>query len=812
MDRKFGRDSVVARISPDGELSAEEGPILTPVGGEPEFALAAEKYEVLGEIGAGGMGEVMLVHDRDLRREVAMKLLRPELADNEALKRKFVAEAQATSQLEHPGIPPVHDIGLTPQGALYFTMKVVRGKTLSQVLRDLFIGSREVRQVYNLHKLASVLEVVAETVHFAHENGIVHRDLKPENIMLGQFGEVHVMDWGIAKIDNASEDEAVITGADIVRTIETDVSLRTQIGTVKGTIPYMSPEQARGDPLDRRSDVYALGAILYEALTLRPAYEGQGIPLLLKVRKGDHPDVASRNPRRPVPDALAAVCRKAMSLEPGARYATARQFAEALRTFLDGRADRERRRKEAEALFVQGKEALDRYRSARARIGDAEERARSLESAVKPWQSLEEKSAMLDARAASRAVREEASSAFADATGLFGSALVADSEHAEARIALADLWRERLVEAESRGARDDAAFALRMMRRYDDGRLAAFIAGNGTLELGSEPQGASVTVQRFEERDGLLVAGPEDALGTTPLGPVSLPMGSYVCTLRRAGFRDTTYPVHVTRNRTWLGSVRLRTEREIGGDFVLVPGGPFLFGEGKETTVETVADFAIQRHPVTFAEYGEFLGAIEASRGRDEAAKRVPGTAADGAYMTRREDGTWCVVDDLVTGKALERCARDFGADFQSRVPVVGVSWEDATAYCEWKTRTTGRPWRLPTEHEREKAGRGVDGRTFPWGELEDASLGKCRDSRDEPVQPEPVGSFPRAVSVYGMEDAAGLAWNWTDTPVVGTSRARALKGGTWSAPPVSMRCARRASYEPAVRLATNGFRCARDL
>jgi serine/threonine-protein kinase len=289
-------------------------------------------------------------------------------------------------------------------------------------------------------------------------------------------------------------------------------------------------------------------------------------------------------------------------------------------------------------------------------------------------------------------------------------------------------------------------------------------------------------------------------------------MGTYLCVLRLPGFRDVRYPVHIPRNRTWSGAVRMRRDAELGDEFVLVPGGPFVFGEGKEKRLVDLADFAIQRLPVTFAEYGAFLGALEAERGLAEAQKRVPGTAADGEYMERRADGTWAVKADFVAGKARVRCLREFGADFQDRIPALGVSWEDATAYCEWRTRVTGRPWRLPTEAEREKAARGVDGRAFPWGDLEDATLGKCRDSRDEPVQPEPVGVFPTAVSVYGMADAAGTVWNWTDSWLPGSSRVRILKGGTWSAPPVSMRCERRASYEPSVRLATNGFRCVRDV
>ena len=137
------------------------------------------KYEVAATLGKGGMGEVLLVRDRDLGREVAMKVMKGALAGVEEHRARFVAEAQATSQLEHPGIPPVHDIGVTPEGSPFFTMKVVRGGTLRSVLDGLAAGKAEVEREYTLHRLVTVLERICETVHFSHEKGVIHRDLKP---------------------------------------------------------------------------------------------------------------------------------------------------------------------------------------------------------------------------------------------------------------------------------------------------------------------------------------------------------------------------------------------------------------------------------------------------------------------------------------------------------------------------------------------------------------------------------------------------------------------------------------------------------
>jgi serine/threonine-protein kinase len=180
--------------------------------------------------------------------------------------------------------------------------------------------------------------------------------------------------------------------------------------------------------------------------------------------------------------------------------------------------------------------------------------------------------------------------------------------------------------------------------------------------------------------------------------------------------------------------------------------------------------------------------------------------------MEKGADGRWRVVDHWLSEPARTILRARHGEGCEMRLPVVEVSWHDAVAYCAWKTKTTGKQWRLPTEEEREKAARGVDGRAFPWGDLEHASLGKCRDSREEPAQPEPVGSFPTATSVYGMIDAAGNTFDWTDSWFDARAAARVLRGGGWLYPAGNLRCAVRGSVVPAFRRANNGFRPARSV
>ncbi|MCG3135464.1 MAG: Serine/threonine-protein kinase PknD [Planctomycetes bacterium] len=803
MDSAFGRRSVVAQIGEEVPAPAAEAVANT-------FAPGQDKYAVVAPLGSGGMGEVMLVQDRDLRRDVAMKVLRSEFAVAEAMKRKFIAEAQATSQLEHPGIPPVHDIGVDAEGKVWFTMKVVRGRTLTELLRELLLGRKETRTEYTLHKLITVLERIAEAVHFAHEKGVIHRDLKPDNVMLGEFGEVHVMDWGIAKV---AESDAEVEDTSVgVRTVESDQAMMTQVGTIKGTIPYMSPEQARGEQLDRRSDVYALGAILYEMLTLMPAFEGGGVALLLRVRSGEYPAVETRNPRRVVPEPLAALQRRAMAMDPAARPQSAHEFAVALRTFLDGRAERERRHREAEALAVQGREAMARYAAA-VDAGAAAQAAEKAEAAkVKPWWPVEKKTALVAARRSAEAMQQATALAFAEVTRLLDAALVTEEGNANARAAFADLWRGRLVDAEWRGHRADTAHALTMIRRYDDGRLASLLAGDGSLELASDPPGAQVTLTRLEDHDGVLKSGAETDLGATPIGPAPLPMGSYLCVLRHPGFRDVRYPVHITRNRAWAGRVKMRTDREIGDGFVFVPGGPFVYGEGTETTIAELPDFAISARPVSYADWALFLEAVERESGIEAARTFVPGTSGEGLFMESAGNGTWRLVDGILSGPVGEILAARHGPDLVLRSPVVGIPWFAAAEYCAWKSRSTGIEWRLPTEQEREKAARGVDGRTFPWGELADASLGKCGESREEAPQPEPTGSFPAATSIYGMLDASGNTWDWTGSESDERSQRKVVRGGCWSIAIGHLRCANRTWNAPAHGFSHIGFRPARTL
>ena len=236
-----------------------------------------DKYRIVGEIARGGMGVILKGHDADLGRDVALKVLDPELAKNPAVVSRFVEEAQIGGQLQHPGIVPVYELGVMADEAPYFTMKLVKSRTLSALLSQRRSTSE------NRTRLLQIFESVCQTIAYAHSKGVLHRDIKPANIMVGAFGEVQVVDWGLAKVlhrggvaDEKRAKQSVFTIIETVRSGPGSSGTDSIIGSVMGTPAYMSPEQAQGEieKLDERADVFSLGASLCEILTGRPPYEG----------------------------------------------------------------------------------------------------------------------------------------------------------------------------------------------------------------------------------------------------------------------------------------------------------------------------------------------------------------------------------------------------------------------------------------------------------------------------------------------------------------------------------------------------------
>ncbi|MCO6458048.1 MAG: serine/threonine protein kinase [Pirellulaceae bacterium] len=311
-------------------------------------------YEITGLIAKGGMGRVYAARDLTLAREVAIKTLLPG-----ANAERFVTEARITARLPHPGIPPVHALGTLAEGTPYLAMKLIRGQTLAELLEQR--GSPDEK----LPGQVQVFEQIAQAVGFAHARGIIHRDLKPLNVMVGEFGEVQVMDWGLAK-DQAAPDRAPMEDTEATGTTETartpEAVDLTADGAVMGTPGYMAPEQARGEAVDARADVFALGSILAVLLTGRPAFVGSNPrETITRAASADLAEILKQLDASGADEELVALAKSCLAADMAQRPADARAVAAEV---ADYRAGVEQRLKAAE---TEAAEALVREAEQRKR-------------------------------------------------------------------------------------------------------------------------------------------------------------------------------------------------------------------------------------------------------------------------------------------------------------------------------------------------------------------------------------------------------------------------------------------------------------
>ena len=233
------------------------------------------RFQLLRKLGRGGMGEVEACQDHDIGRTVALKRLHPGIADRDGLLR-FADEVRTIGQLEHPNITPVHDVGVDELGRLFFIMKHVDGEDLAGIIKRLVAGEAAAHQRFGFEERVRIFRGALEAVDFAHSRGVLHRDLKPANIMVGEHGEVLVIDWGLARPLEGGQEEPRAERDPQGASWPGGRSVETRFGSVVGTPAYMSPEQVRGEDLDERSDVYALSVIFYELLGLRHYLQGRG--------------------------------------------------------------------------------------------------------------------------------------------------------------------------------------------------------------------------------------------------------------------------------------------------------------------------------------------------------------------------------------------------------------------------------------------------------------------------------------------------------------------------------------------------------
>lgn len=781
--------------------------------------LAGSRFEIREELGRGGTSVVYAAFDKKLQREVAVKVLRDESRGDPEMAVRFRREAEMSAKLAHPNIVTIYDVGWE-EGRMILVMELVRGRTLADALND---------NDMLIRRGVEILELVSRAVHYAHGTGIIHRDLKPGNLLLSPSGLVKVADFGLA------------------RKLDSETAL-TQTGTTLGTPWYMAPEQAMGlsTQLSVRTDVYALGAILYHVLTGRAPHQGDNAAdVIRRVAYEDPLPPSALNPG--VPRDLELVALRALEKSPARRYTDAAAFADELRRHLDGarvlarppsparKAEKWVRRHVAisaaaavlalglagllavwgvrrmqerwavEALVAEVKAERDpdqaaylcavvqaraphypgindlltvkrsearRFNARRlTKLGEAASaRSKALETQVKAlradrdalFESIDtttpsEKHAelwKLDENIA--ALERDLSQQRTQALHFHAAAVQADADYAEPRKYLSDYYWRAFKRAEWAGDEFHMAEAKGLLKLYDAPRSAECDRAWGSARLASDPPGAAIEVLRYEKgEDPRLVTRPV----TDPLE--HLPAGSYLAIFRLDGRRETRFPFAITRRYPKVeATVRLLTEAEIGGEYVHVPAGRAIVGPDTARKVREIGDLVVGRYEVTRGEYAAWLAELAAAGNEVELRKRTPSKG-------------WEVRD----GRPVP--ADPEWPDGWLKLPVIHVSWYDATAYCAWRAAKDGLPWRLPTTREREAIARGADGRPFPWGGTFDWTW--TNGGRSRPVKAVvPVGSTPQDESPHGLRDLAGNVKEWCSSWQDKKARYRGIRGGGW--------------------------------
>ncbi len=506
------------------ELAGETTPI-TATG------QADGKYLLGQELGRGGMGQVVAAKDVELGRTIAMKTLQRDLEDLDSQESALIFEARISGQLEHPHIVPVHEMGTLEDGRVYYTMKLTGKTTLADSLRDLRDGKSE----QTIIGMLQLLRGVCMAMQYAHDRGVIHRDLKPANILLGDYGEVQIMDWGVARVLPPGPDAPALFAGMI-----------EPPGVVVGTPHYMSPEQAMGDntKVSHASDIYAIGLILYQILTLRLPYDTEGAREQIDALLTEPvPPPTVRAPERDIPAELESICLKALSREPEDRYDSARSLWKDLASFIEGKKDEERLGRLASGQMERAAEAAARYYLLRQQMKRIEKNVRRATLAANHFEPTPERKQRWQQKLEADHHRLVEARAFAEAVAGYHQALAYERDNKQARQSLAALYRSQSEDAYQRG--DNATMIL-----YGD--LERSLVGTRDthsvmLSVRSYPEGASI---RLYELTGREVLSPNDAedLGIAPFANHQIKPGSYLLSATLPGCRENRVPIVVHDN------------------------------------------------------------------------------------------------------------------------------------------------------------------------------------------------------------------------------------------------------------------------
>lgn len=798
----FTRRTIRADDLPDADdAPTHDEPPSTTLRPNPMLDPVKERYALGPELGYGGGGRVVRAFDSVLGRYVAMKIMHNDVDNRAERLSRFMAEAQTTGQLEHPNIVPIYDVGTLSTGDPYYTMQEVRNSSLRKVLEHIRNEDEEVLVEYSLFRLVNLLKQVCQALSYAHDQGVVHRDLKPDNIMLGDYGEVLLMDWGLARYFDA--------GLSL-----NDRALSAE-GKTMGTPAYMPPEQAQGDleSVDELSDIYSLGAILYEILTLEPPFVGSSpLSVMLNVVEGDLVAPSMRAPFRHIPEELEKICMKAMSPRKQLRFKSAREMHQALTQWSEGLQPRE-----ADRRITDGNAWGRRYTMLRRESEALVSRVRTLHSSMEPWAPVEQKRMLWSLEDRLRRFHLESARAFGHAVANYSKALVYVPDHEDARQGLADLYWNRYQQAEEEQDFVNALYFKALIAQYDDNKAyTKLLERKHDLALTTSPSHAHVQIAPLHEKDRRLITRQSQDVGISPCAIKEFSQQHCLITASLSDRPDVCVPVRFDHRTEPSLHIHLPEASKYLPGFVYVPAGHYISGgdpnafDPTHEALQYLDAFFCSTFPVTFKDYLEWIDFLHQTC-PERALGHVPRIrSSEGPLAYFDEDlQRWVPDPILIEGPARERYPLDEGHEWN--LPVIGVNAFDAEAFASWKSEQTGFPVRLPTSAEMEKAARGTDGRFYTWGNHFDATFCKMRFSRKEPSQLEPVGTFAFDVSPFGVRDLSGGVQEWcrsdrenaTDCPVF---------GGSWTQDQRACRLANRVRLLAMARTSNIGIRLVYDL
>jgi eukaryotic-like serine/threonine-protein kinase len=761
-----------------------------------------ERHKMGSELARGGVGRISRSRDRQLLRSQVLKTLNKGNKASERVMLNFIREAQITAQLEHPHIVPVHDLGLLPNGEVYFTMKRIRGYTLKELIRGLRKNNLVLKEKYPRVKLLEIFIKTCQAIAFAHNRGVLHRDLKPSNVMVGDFGEVLVLDWGVAKVFHSNEVKQAI------RCPEGDGVGRS---SVVGTPSYMSPEQAIGDHknINVYSDVYSLGAILYEILTYRPPFRGKDSKVLIQQAIDGNPiPPRTYRPTYHIPQALEEITMNCLAKEQSKRYHNVEELIKAVVYYLNRLEDLERRFKLCHQRYIEASNFFKKYRSLLEK-----QQVVIAEQIELQWSSIG-KNDSKDRRPLwlksieLQELKIQIQEYYHKTEGTLRDALSHYADHYEAKSQLAYLYSIQLEMAEEEQNSVSIDHYQDLLEKYDQGKFKSLLHNRGKIQIITHPLECTIHASKGVEMDLDLKFLKEQPWGKAPLSQAKILSGHWLIRITAEGYQDAIYPILVKRNHIVDIQCTLFKPEELSKNFTYIPKGKVKIGDESQeyqkqkVTEVNVDSFAMSKTLITCGDYLNFLNHLHTIN-PDKAKQKVP-------RLPHLNIKLW--KQDKEGNYALPEASKEM--PWSKDWPIFAISYRDAQSFCRWFSIRLGFQVRLPTVHEWEKAARGLDTRIYPWGNYFDESFCHTAIGRlGSQMYPLAIKQVAKDCSPYGIYDMAGLVSEFCDVSSAVQGQFKFLKGGNFACQTATRsHCAHQVRVNPQDSIYTAGFRVVREL